>query len=255
MNSAPRFRINLDEKFPRLRHAPIVEAVIQINAPPVRRFQQEELRNLLSKRFEGYAVHDQLQLETGFRGADERSDEMHLKPQWDGYRLHSKDEKYICQWKRSCLIFSRLQPYETWNEFAKAAMPFWDAYLELGKPEIIEAIGVRFISQIPLRSNEKPSKYVQQVPLPLKGLGLRADSFFHQDSIPFKGYPYEVKLIRAMQPAAEKTGSKSLLIVDIDVSTTLAVPFDQLGKSLDEMRYIKNKVFYTYMKDAETRFK
>jgi hypothetical protein len=84
---------------------------------------------------------------------------------------------------------------------------------------------------------------------------LRADSFFHQDTIPLKGYPYEVRLIRAMQPAAEKTGSKRVLIVDIDTSTTVAVSFDRLNHSLDEMRYIKNKVFFTYMKDADQRFK
>lgn len=255
MNLAPRFQLNLAEKFPRLLHAPVVEAVILINAPPTKPFQQVELREILTNRFVDYVVQDQMQFETDFRGSAEGSVELHHKSQWDGYRLHSRDEKHVCQWKRSCLIFSRLQPYETWNEFVNAALPFWDTYREVAEPEIIEAVSVRFISQIPLRSNEKPSKYVQQVPLPLKGLGLRADSFFHQDSIPLKGYPYELKLIRAMQPAAEKSGSKNLLIVDIDVSTTSAVPFDQLAKSLEEMRTIKNKVFFTYMKDAEKRFK
>ncbi len=69
MNSHTRFQIDLDEEFPRLHHAPIVEAVLQINAPPYKPFQQPELKELLSKRFEGYVVHDQLQFETGFRGA------------------------------------------------------------------------------------------------------------------------------------------------------------------------------------------
>ena len=54
MNSFPRFQINLAEEFPRLHHAPIVEAVLQINAPPLKPFQQSELKDLLSKRFEGY---------------------------------------------------------------------------------------------------------------------------------------------------------------------------------------------------------
>lgn len=58
-----------------------------------------------------------------------------------------------------------------------------------------------------------------------------------------------------MQPAAEKTGSKRVLIVDIDVSTTRAVTFDRLEHALSEMRYIENKVFFTYMKDADKRFK
>jgi uncharacterized protein (TIGR04255 family) len=122
-------------------------------------------------------------------------------------------------------------------------------------PAIIEGIGVRFISQIPLKENEKPSKYVQKVPPPLIGRGLRADAFFHQDTIPLKGYPYEVRLIRAMQPAAEKTGSKRVLIVDIDVSTTEAVTFENLNGALNNLRYIKNKVFFMYMKHADKHFK
>ncbi len=57
-------------------------------------------------------------------------------------------------------------------------MPFWSAYRKIGEPAIIEGISVRFISQIPLKENEKPSKYIQKVYPPLNGLGLRADAFF-----------------------------------------------------------------------------
>lgn len=254
-SSVGKFQIDLTEDFPRLPHPPIVEAVVQFNAPPEKSFQQIALKDLLAQKFVGYKTHDQMQHETGFLGSPDGNVQMHHKSQWDGYRLQSEDEKYVCQWKRNCLIFSRLQPYETWSKLLEAAMPFWTAYREAGQPAIIEGIGVRFISQIPLKENEKPSKYIQHIPPPLKGLGLRADSFFHQDMIPLKGYPYEIRLIRAMQPAAEKSGSKRVLIVDIDVSTTMAVTFDELDKSLGEMRYIKNKVFFTYMKDADQRFK
>ncbi len=249
------FSINLDEKFESLSNAPIVEAVIQFNAPPSQPFEQTKLKVLLETRFAGYKTHGQMQIEAGFESSADGNVAMHHTSDWDGYRLHSEDGKYICQWKRSALVFSRLQPYETWPKLLEGAMPFWTAYQEVGRPDIMERIGVRFISQIPLKENEKLSKYVQKTHPPLIGLGLQADSFFHQDTIPVKGYPYEVRLIRAVQPAAEKSGSKKVLIVDIDVSTTRAITFDQLNKALDEMRYIKNKVFFTYMKDAAERFK
>lgn len=253
MNS-PRFQIDLTEEFPTLRNAPIVEAVLQFNAPPSKPFQQYELKELLGKEFSGYKILQQMHHESDFRGSPDGNVEMHHKAHWDGFRLHSDDKRHICQWKRNALVFSRLHPYETWPKLLRAAMPFWESYRTTGEPNIIEGIGVRFISQIPLNENEKPSKYVQQIPPPLKGLGLRSESFFHQDAIPLKGHPYEIRLIRAMQLAAEKTGSKRVLIVDIDVSTTVAVSFDRLDHSLDEMRYIKNKVFFTYMKDADQRF-
>lgn len=249
-----RFEINTSEEFASLSNAPIAEAVLQFNAPPSVEFQQAELKVLLAKEFAGYKIHDQVQHETNFQSSVDGDVAMHHRSQWDGFRLQSEDVKYICQWKRNCLLFSRLQPYETWPKLLDAAKPFWSAYLRIGKPVIIEGIGVRFISQIPLKGSERPSKYVQQVPPPLKGLGLRADAFFHQDTIPLKGYPYEIRLIRAMQPAAEKMGSRRVLIVDIDVSTTEAVTFERLDRTLSELRYIKNKVFFTYMKDADKHF-
>lgn len=249
------FSIDLDEKFESLSKAPIVEAVIQLNAPPSKPFDQAKLKDFLESRFVDYKTHGQLHVEAGFESSDDGNVAMHHKAHWDGYRLHSADSKYICQWKRNALVFSRLQPYLSWPDLLSAIMPFWTAYQEVGRPEIVEGIGVRYISQIPLTENEKPTRYVQKIHPPLIGLGLKADSFFHQDTIPLKGYPYEVRLIRAVQPAAEKSGSRKVLIVDIDVSTTRAVTFDQLDKSLDEMRFIKNKVFFTYMKDAAERFK
>lgn len=248
------FRIDLNENFASLSNAPIVEAVLQFNAPPSIAFQQAALKELLAKEFADYKIHDQMQHETGFQSSADGNVAMHHRSQWDGFRLHSEDGKYICQWKRNCLVVSRLQPYETWPKLLSAAMPFWAVYRKVGDPAIIEGISVRFISQIPLKENEKPSKYVQKVPPPLIGLGLRADAFFNQDTIPLKGYPYEVRLIRAMQPAAEKTGSRRVLIVDIDVSTMEAVTFENLDRTLDELRYIKNKVFFTYMRDADKHF-
>lgn len=251
----PEFRIDLEEKFPSLERAPIVEVVIQFHAPPSTPFDQQALKELLSRRFAEYKIQEQVQHETGVRGASGGHLEMHHRSEWDGYRLSSADDKYICQWRRNGLIFSRLQPYQQWNAMLSEAMAFWDAYVDAGRPEIVEGIGVRFISQIPLHLEESPSRYLRQATPPLQGLGLSAESCFYQDTIPIRSYPYEVRLIRAVQPAAERTGSKRILIVDIDASSTTAVSFDDLGKSLDELRYIKNKVFFTIMKDAKKRFK
>lgn len=254
MTRPPKFQIDVNEQFPTLQNAPIVEAVIQFNAPPTKTVEPQSLRNLLEEKCIGYEISDQVQFEAGLTGSPGNM-EVRQKTQWDGFRLTSEDGKHICQWKRNCLVVSRLKPYVSWPEFLQVAMPMWNLYRETGDPQLIEGVGVRFISQIPLKDGEKPSTFVQQVPLPLKGLGLRSESFFHQDTIPIRGYPFEVRLNRAMQPAAESTGSKQQLIVDIDVSTTIAVTLAELKSTLDQMRYIKNKVFFAYMKDAEQRFK
>ncbi len=254
MTRPPKFQIDLTEQFPSLQHAPIVEAVIQFHAPTRTVIEPPALRTILEQQFAGYAVSDQAQFETGLTRLPGNM-EVRQKTQWDGFRLTSDDGKHICQWKRNCLVFSRLQPYVSWAQFMDTALPFWELYQKTADPQLIEGLGVRFISQIPLGDGERPSAYVQQVPLPLKGLGLRSESFFHQDTIPIEGYPFEVRLMRAMQPAAESSGCRRQLIVDIDVSTTVAVTLGELEVTLQQMRFIKNKVFFGYMKNAEQRFR
>ena len=254
MTRPSKFQIDLNEQFPTLRNAPIVEAVIQFNAPPTRMIEPKSLRKVLEETCVGYKIDDQVQFEAGFTRSPVNM-EIRQTTQWDGFRLTSDDGKHICQWKRTCLVVSRLNPYTTWPELLQAAMWFWTLYRKTADPQLIEGVGVRFISQIPLRGGEKPSNFVHQVPLPLKGLGLRSESFFHQDTIPVEGYSFEVRLTRAVQAAAESTGAKRQLIVDIDVATTVAITLDELESTLEQMRYIKNKVFFGYMKDAEQRFK
>ena len=254
MTCPPRFQIDFSEQFPTLRNAPIVEAVIQFNAPPTKVIEPTSLQKVLAEKCRGYRIDSHVQSEASFTGSPGNM-EVRQKTQWDGLKLTSEDGKHICQWKRTCLIVSRLKPYVSWPDFLQVAMQMWELYREIGDAQLIEAIGVRFISQIPLRDGERPSDFVQKVPLPLKGLGLRSESFFHQDTIPVEGYSFEVRLTRALQAAAETTGSKKQLIVDIDVATTVAITLAELESTLKQMRYIKNKVFFACMKDAEQRFK
>ena len=55
-----------------------------------------------------------------------------------------------------------------------------------------------------------------------------------------------------MQPATEALNT---LIVDISVSTTsILEDLRQVDDKLNELRFIKNEVFFTIMKDAETKF-
>lgn len=254
MTRPQNFRIDADEVFPTLRNAPIVEAVVEFKAPPTTEIQKETLHDVLRSAFQEHEIKDQVQLEAGFTGSPAGMSFQH-KSHWDGFRITSKDKKHVCQWKRSSLAISQLPPYEDWETFLVAALTYWRAYREFCKPEIIEGVGVRFISQINLTGKQKISDFVEKTPPPLKGLGLRSSSYFHQDTIPVKGYPYEIRLIRAMQRPADATEKSSTLIVDIDVTTTEAVTDAELERTLNEMRFLKNKVFFTFMKNAETNFK
>ncbi len=253
MTRSSKFRIDTSKTFPRLQNAPIVEAVIQWQVTPSANVTQDELKSALESQFGHYTLSAQHRVETGFSGPPDAI-EMHHRSQWDGYRLTSTDEKYVCQWKPNTLAFSRLAPYENWQNLMMEVKPFWESFVELTATTTVERIGVRFISQIAIKRGERVSDFVQNIKPPLKGIGLRSESFLYQDTIPVESYPYKIRLVRAIQPAHPPLSTESSLIVDIDVFTVEPTSLNQLQFRLEEMRFLKNEVFFAFMKDAESKF-
>lgn len=168
------------------------------------------------------------------------------------FRLVSKDQKSVCQFKLTNVVFSMLKPYAGWDEFTNAAMPFWNAFVEWAGPSVIDRIGVRFISQIDL-SGGNLAEYVEQPSTPLESIGLEPESFFRQDILPINGYPFRLTLAQAIRLQEQPLFQKSL-IVDIDVSTTAVTPLESVAQRLQELRFIKNEVFFGVMKNAEVNF-
>lgn len=58
----PTFTIDTAKQFPRLRNAPIVEAVIQWMATPSHAFDQTDLQNNLNERFPGFTGQAQREI-------------------------------------------------------------------------------------------------------------------------------------------------------------------------------------------------
>ncbi len=246
------FKIDVAEKFKRLPNAPIVEAVIQWQAKPTQTLEKAALLRDLKERFPKFQTQVQQGLEAEIENSPQGM-EFRQRSKWDGFRLTSEDHKYVCQFKQNTVVFSRLAPYEGWDSLSQAAAPFWQAFLDVAQPGGVDRIGVRFISQVNLKDGEKVSDYVDQVPAPLERIGLASDAFLHQDTFDLPELPFRLNLVQTIQPPEPPLIQKSL-IVDIDVSTTEATPLESVESRLQEMRFIKNKVFFSFMKNAETKF-
>lgn len=246
------FKIDLSEQFPRLPRAPIVESVIQWQAKPTRAIEEKQLQEELEARFPDFVIRPQHRVEASIQVSTEGT-QTHQQRIWEGYRLTSDDQKFVCQFKRDTVAFSRLAPYEGWEAFETAARTFWRAFQEIASPVAVARIGVRFISQVPLRVAEQVAEYVGQNPEPLERIELASESFFYQNSILIPGHPYRLNLVRTIQDSNAAMNRKSL-VVDIDVTTTDETSLEEVEHRLQEMRFIKNKIFFSYMKDAKTKF-
>ena len=243
-------KIDLAESFPHLEHAPIVEAVIEIRTRIESPWEESALREQLKAKLPGYPkIFSQSEFRHEVKvKAGQPPEQLFHDLGWRGLRLQSADGRYIAQFNRDGFIFSRLQPYESWDQFKEEAMRLWKVHAELAKSLEVQRLGVRFINRITLPVGEvRLDDYLKVPPQPPGELDLQIMSFFHQDSLLVTGYPYAINIVKTVQPPQGSGSDGGGLILDIDVFTT--EPFEQradaIDKRLAEMRWLKNKVFYS----------
>lgn len=143
------FTLDLNETFPRLARPPIVEAVIHWQARAQNPLEQDALKQTLATRLPNYPQSAAMQgfgLLATVSAKDETSVVQHKRRGFLGLRLTSEDARYIVQFLREGLTFSRTKPYEHWESFADAAKQAWQAFLDIAAPVETQRLGVRFIN-------------------------------------------------------------------------------------------------------------
>jgi uncharacterized protein (TIGR04255 family) len=246
-----KLEINIDEKFPHLPHAPIVEAVIDIRARPASTLEESVLKPRLEATLAGYQFLDsmqqvEIQHEVNLQGGTPASPMIH-ELSWKGLRFRSDDKKHIAQFNRDGFIFSCLEPYESWAHLYEEGMRLWSVYVDVAQPIEVHRIGLRYINRIQLPLNElNLENYLQPAPKAPKGLDFPLHWFMHQDTLAVPDLPYAINVIRTIQPPAEPGVQGFSLILDIDAFTTQGFELGEalLAQRLLEMRWLKNKVFF-----------
>jgi uncharacterized protein (TIGR04255 family) len=241
--------IKPEEKFENLPRAPIVEAVIEIRARATKALEETSLRTAIEPKLAGYVFldslrefHSEVKLEGGKPPIQKVSD-----AGWKGVRFRSSDEKHIAQFNRDGFVFSRLEPYLTWEELESEAKRLWNIYKDLAQPVEIQRLGLRFINRIKLPPGELLFEdYIQPAPSSPHGLELPFHGFMHKDTLGVPGHPYAINVIRTIQQLNGGVDGGVALILDIDVFTTQGFDLDNtvLQRRLLEMRWLKNKVFF-----------
>jgi len=253
------FKIDMGEEFENLPNAPIVEAVIHWQARSETIQSHEQFYDHLKEQLADYpASHPEHEIKFQAEIGSEGMATNLSSPSWCGFRFNSDDELHIAQFKRDGFAFSRLKPYENWAQFEAEALRLWNIYLELAKPPEVQRLGVRFINLIsPIQTEQFtdlltiPPKSPANMPMPIQGL-------MHKTTFDIPGHPYHLNVIQAMQPPIPTQTEGLGLILDIDVFTTHALePKEELLKHhLNEMRWIKDKAFFTFLtEDAIKKYR
>jgi uncharacterized protein (TIGR04255 family) len=247
------FKIDPTELFQHLPRAPIVEAVIHWQA---RAGNVPEQSKLLTALIEKLPEYPEPQPQHEFQVGGEFGPEgtaIQQRSVWLGFRFQSRDKRYVAQFNRNGLVFSRLEPYEDWEHFEAEALRLWQVYRELLELHEIQRLGVRFINLVSFKRMDELSELLVSPPSAPPKMDLPLIEFMHQSRFDLPGYGYKLNVIQTIQPPAPPERENFGLILDLDVFTTQTpAPADeeQLKAQLGEMRWIKNKAFFSFLTQA-----
>ncbi|QDV42510.1 hypothetical protein Enr13x_23580 [Stieleria neptunia] len=254
MNQTP-FKIDFNENFDHLPGAPIAEAVIHWRAHPEVKLEAAALLSELTQRLPDYPDPKQQQeLHVGAEVSPDRASvqQHHI---WHGFQLQSSDKRYIAQFTRTGLAVSRLAPYEDWAKFRDEALRLWNVYRDIARPPEVQRLGVRYINVIRLDTMDEIGQVLESPPTPPRAMGLPISGFVYQTRFEIPGYAYEMNVVQTIQPPSTETEDKFGLILDVDVFTTKPFVDDEktLEQKLREMRWIKNKTFFSCIRPDAAR--
>lgn len=248
MSAIKKLEIDLSEEFPRLAHAPIVEAVIEIRARAEAPWEEDVILERLKSRLPDFpASQSQQSIQFEFKPEPGKTTEQTIHDLgWRGLRFESADKLHVAQFNRDLFSFSRLRPYDRWNQFSAEALRLWQIYSELAQPVEVQRLGLRFINRMAVPSEGQLEDYMYVPPQTPRDLDIPFANFLHHDTLVVPGHPYAINVIQTVQQPQVPATEGAALILDIDAYTTQ--PFEQrddvLKTRLAEMRWLKNRVFF-----------
>jgi uncharacterized protein (TIGR04255 family) len=222
----------------RLAHAPIVEAVVEINCdlPPGTDWSQlqERAQGALGTSYPK-STRQMTRRDVRAPGADVVS----------GLQFKSEDEREVVQMRAQGYSFNRLAPYTSLDDYLPHIERSWNIFRELTGTPKIRAITLRFINRIMLptiHGRVELQDYLRVSPqLPDETLEFTGFLNLHSAVEVKTGNQVNITLI--MEPLA---GDRLPMILDIEtLASRPDAPDDwqAMRKSIFSLRSLKNRVF------------
>jgi uncharacterized protein (TIGR04255 family) len=240
-----------------LPHAPITEALIDIQVAPCDGLMFTGLQNSINAQEFGYYVKNPILEGTfGFMlTSDGTQPQSSAQAAQIGLRLHSHDEKYVAQCRLGGFTLSRLQPYEEWPNLIREAKRLWNIYTERLLPKRVTRVATRFINnlQLPMEHGESYQKYLHKlVDVPDEAPQVVA-SFLQRFHLVDVESDSSVILTLALDNAPPGTRAPVILDIDAFRVTNLELPNQDFWDILDELRVLKNRSFFSTITETTAR--
>lgn len=234
------------EKYPLLKNAPITEAVINIKAKLSDDFDATNLASLSGLSKDDYPKKQEVKK---FEGRFEFTKGKTFEPTTEeiaGYRFESEETHQVVQVLKEEFVFSKLKPYESWEELRDQARGLWESYKEVTSPELITRVALRYINKLNIPTKDAPWKFIDYLTAPPSvpdELPQAINNYFMRIVLPMPEFKAQAIIIQALEPV--KKPQFVPVILDIDVFR-----FDPDGIKediwdiLESLRVLKNRIFF-----------
>lgn len=240
-----------------LPHAPITEALIDIQVTPRDGLAFQDLHDSVTASEFGYYVKNPIAEGTfGFLvTSDGRRSQTTAESAQIGLRLHSHDEKYVAQCRLTGFTLSRLPPYEEWPNLVREAQRVWDIYRLRLTPKRVTRVATRFINnlKLPMDQGSSYQEYLHKlVDVPDEAPQAVA-SFFQRFELFDVKSDARVILTVALDRASSE--ERAPVIVDIDAFRVIELETQDSGlwDILEALRELKNRCFFGSITEAAAR--
>jgi uncharacterized protein (TIGR04255 family) len=237
-----------DEAPVKLRKAPIVEAILDIDCDMRPDFDFEGAVNSAADSFKhSYPVQRARHFAEHQIKQDGTTDpQVSIRGGIDASQFFAEDEKQLVQLRRQGFSFNRLTPYTSLDDYLKEMERTWAIYADVVRPLTIRAIRLRYINRImlPLEdSGLELDHYLRFGPRTPAGSRLTLSNFMNRNSVIDHETGHQATVMLASeQPEANK------LPMIFDITTTCASSPDSLEwrevePILQSLRELKNYLF------------
>jgi uncharacterized protein (TIGR04255 family) len=232
----------------RFKNPPIVEAVIffevaALPASAIDDFQSssEAMRTVGYELPETVTKHE---LEIKFEGAvpsfGGKGSSAH------GLKFKRADGLYAVQFNRDGFVFSRLERYDTWEEFRFECTKIWRIYSAVSGVADVKSYGVRYINKIYIPLGEDSEEYVRIFPKLPDGIPPVILDCFMRLGLPIEEPRGKLVHQQILLPP-DKPGYSSVLIDNDFRFPALGLRMSEVWEQLEQVRYVKDYYFDQFL--------
>lgn len=239
----------------RYRHAPIVEAIIDLHCslPP-----DVDLGKLahLTDGDDDYPTHEPRVELTAQLEVDGEEFSGTSNSRQVGHLFRRADGTHAVQAGLDRFAFSWLPPYDEWQPFVEETERWWLKYKELAAPTMLNRVSVRFINRINVPAASIEISDYLRTNLQISALLPQTlNSFLLQAVVPLDRFSSMSRITSTLVPPDQPSGTSIILDIEVWRDLTLDLAGDknhdtEINEALADLRRAKNYVFEASITDA-----